>query len=240
MDLHILTLYPEMFYPLMEGTIFKRAQEKGLFQLRLYPISNYAMDKHRSVDHKPFGGGPGMLLRYDVLYQAWKAAQENIHQEQSKPSIHTILPSPRGRVFTQKDAQRFLSLGKKTSLLFVCGRFEGVDERFVEECVDEEISLGDFILSGGELATLAILDASLRLIPQCLGNEYSNQIESFSSGLENGLEYPQYAPPRNFRNRKVPEVLLSGNHKKIEEWRNKESRRVTQQYRPDLFKEKEE
>lgn len=232
MDIHVLSLYPEMFQPFLNGTIFRKAQEKGLFSCQLHQIRDYATDKHRSVDAKPFGGGPGMVLRYDVLYRGWSSIQEKNPQKK----MHTILPSPRGKLFSQETAKRLLSTAEEKNLLLICGRFEGVDERFVEECVDEEISLGDFILTGGEIATMTILDATLRLIPQCLGNDYSNKEESFSPELASQLEYPQYTAPRIFRGREVPEIILSGNHKKIEEWRKKESKRITQRYRPDILK----
>ena len=237
MELHIISLYPETFHSFLEGPVLKRGASKGLFHIELHQLRDYATDIHRSVDAKPFGGGPGMLLRYDILYQAWKGVKEKIREKNPTKSIHSILPSPRGKPFQQRDAERFLTWKEEKSFLFICGRFEGVDERFVEDCIDEELSLGDFVLSGGELATMAIVDTVVRMLPQSIGNKYSKEEESFSLELNNRLEYPQYTFPRSFRGRRVPHTLLSGDHKRIANWREEESKKVTQKRRPDLMKE---
>lgn len=232
---HILTLYPEMFRETLGTSILGRGQERGLFQVKVHQIRDFSRDKHHSVDHAPYGGGAGMVMRADVLYRAWEFARA---AEPEQPA-YTVLLSPKGNLFTQARAEALASGvgagGEKFSrLILVCGRFEGVDERFIEECVDEEISIGDYVLTGGEAAAIVLVDAVARLLPGVVGNAESLAQESFSASAGRGLEYPHYTFPREFRGREVPPVLLSGDHGKIAEWRRLSAAAVTARRRPGL------
>lgn len=217
----VLTLFPEMFPGPLGQSLAGKALEAGIWALKTMDIRDFARDKHASVDDTPFGGGPGMVMRPDVLDAALAAATE--------PAERAIYLSPRGRLFDQEMAQR-LSERKKVTLL--CGRYEGVDERLLEARQLEEISLGDFVLSGGEPAAIAILDAVVRLLPGVLGAPEGLTEESFAAGL---LEYPHYTRPADWQGRKVPEVLLSGHHENIRAWRRERAEAVTQARRPDLW-----
>ncbi|MGT2771406.1 tRNA (guanosine(37)-N1)-methyltransferase TrmD [Streptococcus marimammalium] len=218
MKINILTLFPEMFSPLKHSIVGK-AQEKGLVDINYYNFRENA-EKARHVDDEPYGGGHGMLLRAQPIF-------DTIAKIDSQ-NARIILLEPAGRQMSQSYAEE---LAKEENLIFICGHYEGYDER-IKELVTDEISLGDFILTGGELAAMAIIDATVRLIPNVIGKEASHQEDSFSSGL---LEYPQYTRPYDFRGMKVPDVLMSGHHENIRRWRLKESLKKTYQKRPDLL-----
>ena len=218
----ILTLHPEMFPGPLGLSLAGRALERGLWQLDTLQIRDFARDRHRSVDDTPAGGGPGMVMRADVLASAVDAA--------SAPGLPRLLMSPRGRPLTQR---RVRELAQGPGALVICGRFEGVDERVVEARALEEISIGDFVLSGGEIAALALLDACIRLLPGVMGKEVSGTNESFENGL---LEHPQYTRPQAFEGRPIPPVLLSGDHARIAAWRRAEAERLTEARRPDLWR----
>ncbi|RNC63122.1 MAG: tRNA (guanine-N(1)-)-methyltransferase [Candidatus Dichloromethanomonas elyunquensis] len=223
MKFTILTIFPEMFAPLQES-ILKRAQDANLIQIKLVNFRDYAESKHKNVDDIPYGGGMGMVLKPEPIHRAVRDSQ----REDQRQRI--ILLSPQGRVFDQRTASR---LAAYEELVFICGHYEGFDER-IRVLADEEVSIGDFVLTGGEIAAMAIVDAVSRLIPGVLGKESSSEEDSHSGGL---LEYPQYTRPPDFEGMKVPEVLLSGHHKKIQEWRRKESLRRTFLRRPELLDE---
>lgn len=222
----ILTLYPEMFPGPLGASLTGRALADGLWRLETLQIRNFATDRHRSVDDKPAGGGAGMVLRADVLAAALDAADPGL----PRADWPTICLSPRGRPFTQASA-RALAAGRGVTL--VCGRFEGVDQRVIEGRGLEEVSLGDFVMTGGEIPAMALIDAAVRLIPRVLGNSESAVEESFSEGL---LEHPQYTRPTEWEGRAIPEVLLSGHHGRIAAWRRDQSERLTKERRPDLWR----
>jgi tRNA (guanine37-N1)-methyltransferase len=219
----ILTLFPEMFAPVLGTSIPKRAVEKGLVEYHLTNIRDFATDNHKSVDDKPFGGGPGMVFMCQVIYDA----VEFVEKQDQRPATRVLL-SPQGRVFDQLLAQE---LAGKERLLLIAGHYEGFDERIIEGLSPMEVSIGDYVLSGGELAAMVVVDAVVRLLPGALGAEDGTAEESFSDGL---LEYPQYTRPREYRGMGVPEVLLSGNHQLIAQWRLEQRKRRTQERRPDL------
>ncbi len=222
MKIDILTLFPDMFAPLKES-IIKRAVDKNLLEININDIREFSKDKHKKCDDYPFGGGAGMLMQVEPLYYAIKS----VESEKSK----LIFPSPQGRVFNQSVAKE---LSIEEHLIFICGHYEGVDERIFELFDIEEISLGDFILTGGELPSMVMVDAISRLVDGVISRE-SLENESFSNGL---LEYPQYTRPSSFMGLDVPEVLLSGNHQEIEKWRNEQSLKRTKERRKDLLKKK--
>src|SRR5437773_5489627 len=225
MRIDILTLFPEMFAPFLATSIPKRAAEKGLVQYHLTNIRDFATDAHQSVDDKPFGGGPGMIMMCQTVFDAVEAAEK---QDPAQTATRVLL-SPQGQKFDQAMAQE---LASRDRLLLVAGRYEGFDQRIVEGLRPIELSIGDYVLSGGELAAMVVIDAVVRLLPGALGAEESTIEETFADGL---LEYPQYTRPREFRGMKVPDVLLSGNHKEIAKWRMEQRRIRTQERRPDLL-----
>ncbi len=225
MEFDVLTLFPGIFAGVLEESILKRAREKRLIEVHLHQIRDYALDKHHTTDDLPYGGGAGMVMKCEPLYGAWEAAKGR-----SAIPAHTVLLTPSGTPLKQTWFSGTLKAHKR--LILICGRYEGIDERFVEECVDEEVSLGDFVLSGGEIAAMALIDGLMRLIPGALGNEASAVQESFSEGL---LEYPQYTRPPEFHGRKVPEILLSGDHAKIAKWRKEKALERTKVRRPELL-----
>jgi tRNA (guanine37-N1)-methyltransferase len=232
MEFDILTLFPNMFSSVLGESILSRAIAKSVIQVHLHQIRDYALDKHRTTDDLPYGGGPGMVMKCEPLYGAWQAAKAR------NPALptRTILLSPQGQTLSQPLLESWAkAMPGKERLILVCGRYEGIDERFVEQCVDEELSLGDFVLSGGEIPAMALIDSFMRLLPGALGNEASAAGESFSSHSEGLLEGPQYTRPPEFMGRKVPEILLSGDHAKIAAWRREQSRQRTQKKRPDLL-----
>src|SRR3984893_465526 len=217
----VLTLFPNLCAGAFSESILKKAQENRLIEVRCLNIREWAIDKHRVTDEPPYGGGPGMVLKPEPIF----AAVESIRMERS----HVILMTPGGRKFTQKVASE---LSQKEHLIFVCGHYEGIDHRVSEYLVNDELSIGDFVLSNGTLAAAVVIDAVSRLIPGVLGDGDSVRDESFTSGT---LEYPQYTRPHEFRGWNVPEILLSGNHRAIREWRDNKARQKTEQRRPDLL-----
>ena len=217
----IFTLYPDFFPGILSRGIYGRAIEKSLWNLDVINIRDYAKDKHKTVDDTPYGGGEGMVLKPDVVA---KALDQNL-----KKNEKIIYLTPKGKTFDQNKAKKFLN-EKKINIL--CGHFEGIDQRVIESRGIEEISIGDYILSGGETAAYVILDSILRLVPGVLGNENSYKDESFENGL---LEYPQYTKPQIWEKTPVPEVLLSGDHSKIKDWRLSQSEAITRHRRPDLW-----
>ena len=225
----IITIFPGVFKPYFEESILKIAQKKRKLKIGLHNLRDYTLDKHAKVDDRPFGGGPGMVMMFEPIFRAVAAIKRRRNGRGRVAKV--ILLSPQGKTFNQKIAEK---LSKYKQLILICGRYEGVDERVRRELVDEEISIGDYVLTGGELAAMVLVDAVSRLIPGVLGHRDSSRFESFS---ENLLEYPQYTRPADFRGMRIPEVLLSGNHKKIKEWRRKESLRITKKKRPDLLRE---
>jgi len=220
MHFDIFTLFPEMFQGPFAESILKRAQERGLLSIALHNIREATTDKHHVVDDYPYGGGAGMVMKPDPIF----AAVESIHQ-----GGPIILLTPQGRPFTQQIARE---LSQQERITLLCGHYEGIDERVRQHLVTDELSLGDYVLTGGELAAMIIVDATSRLLPGVLGGEASTLEESHSSGL---LEYPHYTRPPEFRGWRVPNVLLSGNHAEIAKWRRKEAIRRTKERRPDLF-----
>ncbi len=220
----ILTLFPEMFGPILGTSIPKRAAEKGLVEYHLKNLRDFATDRHQSVDDRPFGGGPGMVMMAPIVFEAveWAEAQD------PRPATRILL-SPQGRVLDQRLAEQ---LATHDRLLLIAGHYEGFDERIIDGLKPLEVSIGDYVLSGGELAALVLIDAVVRLLPGALGAEEGAADETFADGL---LEYPQYTRPREFRGMSVPEVLLSGNHAAIARWRQEQREKRTQTRRPDLW-----
>ena len=224
LSVEILTLFPRMCSGYLAESIIGKARESGLLSVNVVDVRDHAAGKHKVTDDAPYGGGAGMVMKPEPLTEAIEAARMRL------PGARVVLTSPRGRVFDQAVARE---LAQRERLVLVCGRYEGVDER-VRAVVDEEVSLGDFVLTGGELAALAIVDAAARFIPGVLGNDASAGAESFAG--EGGLlEHPHYTRPPAYRGMQVPEVLLSGDHRRIERWRRREALRVTRERRPDLF-----
>lgn len=221
-----LTLFPEIFGSVLGASLLGKAQQKGLVSYELVPIRHFSIDKHRTTDDTPYGGGEGMVLKADVLYSAWEFARANASQSRKSA---TLLLSPQGDLLTQEIAK---DLSTYSDLILVCGHYEGVDERFIELCVDREISIGNYVLTGGELPSLVLADAVTRLLPGVVGNERSLTQDSLERNL---LKYPQYTRPREFRGLTVPEVLLSGDHQAIADWRQSQSWERTRRKRPDLL-----
>lgn len=223
MRFDIITIFPEMFAPILNESIIKRAQQKKKVAVRVHDLRAYTKDKHKKVDDRPFGGGPGMVMTPQPFFDAVKRIK-------GKRKGKVILMSPSGKRLTQKLVR---DLAKDKNLIVLCGHYEGVDERVREKLVDESISIGDYVLTGGEIPAMVLIDCVTRLLPGVVGKEASLTDESFEGGL---LEYPHYTRPANFRGVKVPDVLLSGNHLAIKKWRQEQSRRVTRRNRPDLIK----
>lgn len=221
MKIEVLTLFPEMLRGPLDSSMLGKAAEKGLLEIRVTDIRDYTMDKHNRVDDTPFGGGPGMVMAADPIFRALEA----IKAEDKK----ILYMSPKGRIL---DKEKVEELSQADELVVLCGHYEGIDQRVLEGWEIEEISIGDYILTGGEPAAIVLIDAVARLIPGLLGNEDSHLEESVYSGL---LEYPQYTKPRSYRDMEVPEVLTGGNHKAIRLWQFEQSLRLTRERRPDLF-----
>lgn len=220
MKFDILTLFPEIFTPLKES-IIGRAVENNRIEVNLTNIRDFSKDKHKKVDDTPYGGGAGMVIRPDVVYDAY----DSVKDENAK----VIYMSPKGKVLNQEKVKQ---LAKEKHLIIICGHYEGIDQRVLDEIVDEEISIGDYVLTGGELPAMVVVDSVSRYVEGVL-NEESTSEESFSNGL---LEYPQYTRPEEFRGKKVPEVLTSGHHENIRKWREQKSLEITKKNRPDLLK----
>lgn len=226
MQIDILTLFPEMFKGPLSESIIKIAQKKKLVKIRLHNLRKWTSDRHRTADDKPFGGGGGMVMKIEPVYQALKSITKN---KRSK-NIKIILLTPQGKRLEQKLVKK---LSKFKRLILICGHYEGLDER-IRSLVDQEISIGDYVLSCGEIPACVIIDSVIRLIPGVLGNPHSIKDETFENNL---LEYPQYTRPREFEGMRVPKVLLSGDHRQIKIWREKEALKKTRNKRPDLHKE---
>lgn len=237
MRVDVLTLFPEMFEGVFGTSILGKAREKGIVSLEAVNFRAYATNKHNTVDDTPYGGGGGMVLKPDPIFAAvedllaHKQDGEQGDQEGRQPRI--ILMCPQGDTFTQKKAEE---LSREEHLIFVCGHYEGYDERIREHLVTDELSIGDYVLTGGELPAMTVIDSVVRLLPGVLGNESSAITDSFSTGL---LEYPHYTRPPEFRGWKVPDILLSGHHANIEQWRRQESLRRTWERRPELLEQAE-
>jgi len=230
MVFHILTIFPDFFQGPFQYGVVAKASEAGLIQIRLHDLRNWTHDRHRTVDDRPFGGGEGMLLKPEPVFDA----VESIWPERTA-SQRLVLLSAQGKRFDQADARR---LAQYSELFVICGRYEGVDERVAEHLADEELSIGDFVLSGGELAAALVVDSVARLLPGVLGHADSAIHESFSDANQEAgllLDCPQYTRPADFRGWKVPEILLSGNHEEIRRWRQKAARDKTARNRPDLL-----
>jgi tRNA (guanine37-N1)-methyltransferase len=222
MKIDVLTLFPAMFAGPLDESIIKRARQAGLLELQLWNLRDWAHDRHKTVDDRPFGGGPGMLLKPEPIFEA----VEKLATEKT----HVVLMSPSGRPFTQAIARE---MTQHEHLLLVTGHYEGFDERIRERLADDELSIGDYVLTNGALPAMVVIDTVARLIPGVLGHDESAAEESFSTGL---LEYPHYTRPAEFRGMKVPDVLLSGNHAEIEKWRAEQAHLRTRLRRPDLLK----
>jgi len=230
MRFHVVTIFPEFFSGPFAHGVVARAQANGRLDIRVHDLRNWTYDRHRTVDDRPFGGGEGMLLKPAPLFEAAEAILPVRSEKQN-----VVLLSAQGEKFSQSLARQFAGLN---DLLLICGRYEGVDERVAEHLADRELSIGDFVLSGGELAAAVVIDAVARLLPGVLGNEESAQNESFGEAYEGLLDCPQYTRPAEFRGWKVPEVLLGGNHEEIKRWRRAASREKTKRLRPDLTVER--
>ena len=224
---NILTLYPDIYPGYLGYSLLGRALEKKIWELNIYNLRDFGEGKHKTVDDKPFGGGAGMIIKPDILGDAIEETLIKNHNQQK-----LVYLSPKGKPFKQVDAEKF---SQSNGVSILCGHFEGIDQRVIDIYKVEEISMGDYVLTGGEVASFAFLDAIIRLLPGVLGNEISIKDESFSDNL---LEYPQYTKPQEYKNIKVPDVLLSGNHEKIAEWRREKSIEITEKNRPDLLKDK--
>jgi tRNA (guanine37-N1)-methyltransferase len=222
MKIDVLTLFPAMFAGPLDESIIMRARKAGLLDLKIHQLRDWTHDRHKTVDDKPFGGGPGMLMKCEPLFEA----VESLKRENTK----VILLSPSGRKFSQEIARE---LSQEKDLLLVTGHYEGFDERVREDLADDELSIGDYVLTNGALPAMVVIDAVTRLLPGVLGDDASSSDESFSHGL---LEYPQYTRPAEFRGMKVPEVLMNGNHAEIEKWRREQAKLRTKESRPDLLK----
>lgn len=227
MRIDIITIFPKMFDAVLNESIIKRAQKKGKVEINIHNLRTFARDKHRKVDDRPFGGGSGMVLTPEPIFNAIEALRLKGKGKKCKERI--ILLSPQGERLNQKIATQLL---RYKHLVFICGHYEGVDERVRQYLVDQEISIGDYVLTGGELPTMVLIDCLVRLIPGVLGDKDSLNFESFEDNL---LEYPHYSRPADFRGLKVPRILLSGDHKKIEAWRKSQAFKITKKKRPDLL-----
>jgi len=228
MRIDIITIFPKMFAPVLNESIIKRAQGKRKVQIYIHNLRDYSTDKHKKIDDRPFGGGAGMVMRPEPIFSAVETLKSKT--KDLIPKTKVILLTPQGKTLTQRLAKK---LSKYKHLILICGHYEGIDERVRRYLVDEEVSIGDYVLTGGELPAMVLADCLIRLLPGVLGDKNSLNFESFEGNL---LEYPQYTRPAEFKGLPVPKELLSGNHKKIEIWRKKEALKRTKQKRPDLLR----
>lgn len=229
LKVHVLTLFPEFFGAFKAHSMVRRAEEKKLLELTAHDLRRWTHDKHRSCDDRPFGGGPGMLMKPEPIFEA----MDELFGRKRKKKPRFVYLTPRGKPFNQKIAKE---LAKEKELVFLCGHYEGVDQRVIDALVTDELSLGDYILTGGEIPVMAVIDAALRHVPGVLGKADSTAFESFTHNL---LEYPHYTRPAEYRGLKVPGVLLSGDHPKIDKWRMEQALAITKKRRPDLLRDKE-
>ena len=231
MRFDVITLFPEMFAPLIDNGVNARARNKGIWDLHFWNPRNYTHDVHRTVDDRPYGGGPGMVMLAEPLDKAVDGAVA-ARQQQLLSNAPVVLMSPTGRRFNQSIAQEW---AETEGAIIICGRYEGIDQRFIDARVTHEISIGDFVLSGGEIAALAIMDSVIRLLPGVLNDHQSAVCDSFHVGLDGLLDSPHYTRPEVYNDQAIPEVLKSGNHKNIDRWRREQSLKITAQRRPDLI-----
>jgi len=227
----IITIFPDFFRETFDYGIIRRARAAGLVELEAHDLRRWTSDKHHIVDDRPFGGGEGMVLKPEPIFAAVRELTGTVSRDEYPPQTRVILLSPQGRVFTQAVARDLSQLA--SHVVLICGRYEGVDERVADALVTDEISIGDYVLSGGEPAAIVVIDALIRLLPGAVGNESSTTNESFSEGL---LDCPQYTRPTEISGLKVPEVLLNGNHAEIARWRREAALKKTERNRPDLLK----
>ncbi len=226
MKFDIITIFPELFEPVLECGILRRARERRLVEITIVDLRGFATDKHRSVDDRPYGGGEGMVFMPGPLFDAVESCRGRAHEA----GTQVVLLSPQGKLWTQDQALEFSTI---PHAILICGRYEGIDQRVIDRLVDRQISIGDFVLAGGEIPAMVILDSVVRLLPGALGNRESALNESFCTGL---LDYPQYTRPAEFRGMSVPEVLLSGDHARIDRWRKEQALLKTRECRPDMVK----
>mgnify|MGYP002511981454 CR=1 FL=1 len=226
MNFHILTLFPEMVMQGLNTSIIGKAAERGYISIEAVNIRDYTLDKHGKVDDYTYGGGAGMLMQAQPVYDAWRSVVDRVGQKRAGRVVYV---TPQGRTFNQEMAQE---MAQESDLIFLCGHYEGIDERVLEEIVTDEVSIGDYVLTGGELPAMVMIDAIARLVPGVLHNGDSAQTESFENGL---LEYPQYSRPEIWHEKRVPEILLSGDHAKVDAWRLEQSLLRTKERRPDLY-----
>jgi len=231
LNIDIITIFPDYFREIVDHGILRRARAAGLVDFKAHDLRNWTSDKHHVVDDRPFGGGDGMVLKPEPIFAAVETLTGCSRREEFPPETRVILLSPQGRVFSQTIAQDFASAKQ---IVLLCGRYEGVDERVADALVTDEISIGDYVLSGGEPAAMVVVDSVVRLLPGALGSDTSAVFESFSEGI---LDYPHYTRPTEFEGMKVPDVLLSGNHAEIERWRRDAALKKTSRNRPDLLKD---
>lgn len=225
MRIYVMTLFPDIFNAYIGESIMKRAIDKGILEVKLYNIRDFSDNKHKKVDDYPFGGGAGMVMTPQPIFSTY----EHILKENSLDNPKVIYLSPKGRIFNQKMSKEFSIEG---DIILLCGHYEGIDQRVIDEIITDEISIGDYVLTGGELPALVLIDSICRLIPGVLNRNESFEDETFENNL---LEYPQYTRPREFKGIEVPKVLISGNHKKVDEWRLEKSKVLTRERRPDLW-----
>ncbi len=228
MNFHIMTLFPDMVENALSTSIIGRAINSGILSVEAVNIRDFAFNKHNKVDDKTYGGGAGMLMQAEPVYLCYEDIMKKIRVRNTKP-VKVIYMTPQGRIFDQKTAEE---LSKEEDLVILCGHYEGIDERVLEEIVTDNISIGDYVLTGGELPAMIVVDAVSRLVPGVLHNDDSSEYESFSDGL---LEYPQYSVPEVWHDRRVPPILLSGDHAKVDAWRHEQSLIRTRERRPDLY-----
>jgi tRNA (guanine37-N1)-methyltransferase len=230
LKIDVLTIFPEFFREVFDFGIIRRARLAEIVEVNVHDIREFTTDKHRMTDDRPFGGGDGMVFKAEPIFNAIEKLLGTTEREKYPPATRVVLLSPQGLVFKQATAKEYADSAKRVVL--ICGRYEGVDERVNEALVTDEISIGDYVLSGGEPAAIVLTDAIVRLLPNALGSETSAENDSFSSGL---LDYPHYTRPADFRGMKVPDVLLNGNHAEIEKWRREKALEKTRKYRKDLL-----